>query len=542
MRIEDIYLEPGNPLLKDFFRSFEQVSDFYMYDPKDEIRGFTMRAEYLKHKKDRVPRRQLVQVLRDYHGTDLSHPAIQANLERLEQPDCLVVIGGQQAGLMSGPLYTLYKGMTLIQLAKREEERLGVPVVPVFWIAGEDHDLEEVNHILLPGEKKPIRHGINFQEERRISVGEICLSQDTLWPWVKGLEELLPDSPYKKELIMTLKELLGENLSWTRHFSRIVHHLFGRYGLIQIDSADPALRKLEVPFFQWILDQNQGLEQAVSEQADKMERKGYVPQVELQPGQAHLFIRDQGERRVLFREGDGFRTREGDRYWSKRELEAQLIRSPEDFSNNVITRPLMQEYLFPVLATVLGPGEIAYWGLLKKAFSLADMEMPPLYPRLSLTIVERSVQKQMRRFGLSVYDVFYHLDEIKSTWLQKNLPLDLKSIIRDMKKEIHEIYAPAVQKMGLLRDDLKQIGTRNQEKVLREVEDLEKRAQKVMEDMMEVDLRRFAEMEKMLYPQGELQERLYNILPYWNRYGEEWLHRLIQTSLLSSENHRVVYL
>lgn len=148
MNIDHLRLPWKNQLLEDYYdRSHSSsISSFFSYNPWKDIH-FQQRYQYLQNQKDLVSRKQLVSALRSYYGNHTLHPKVEANLDRLLDPRSCVVIGGHQACLMTGPLYTLYKAVTVIQLAKREEERLGVPVIPVFWIAGEDHDYEEVNHI-----------------------------------------------------------------------------------------------------------------------------------------------------------------------------------------------------------------------------------------------------------------------------------------------------------------------------------------------------------------------------------------------------------
>ncbi|MFC4076543.1 bacillithiol biosynthesis cysteine-adding enzyme BshC [Salinithrix halophila] len=541
MRIEDIYLEPSNPLVRDYLQFFHKTSKYYSYDPGDEA-SFSLRAARLKKKDPMVPKERLAEVIRRFHGEELRSPEAEENLRRLERADSLVVIGGQQAGLFTGPLYTLYKAITLIQLANREEKRLQRPVIPVFWIAGEDHDLEEVNHIHLPRKTKSVKLSLSLDLKKRVAAGEVAPGSDKLERWLDRLASMLPDTSRKRDLVEEMRALSQEPGSLSRHFARLMHRLFGCYGLLMIDASYSPLRHLEIPFFEWLIREARTINEQVWAAARRMEEEGYVPQVDMEETKAHFFLREDGERTALYTEGEGFRDREGNRRWSKEELLKRLRSCPADFSNNVITRPLMQEFLFPTLATVLGHGEIAYWGLLKEAFEYAGMEMPPLFPRTGVTLIGQREEKLLRRYRLTLDDVLHRLEAKKNAWLACQYQVNAGELFGQVRRRLEEIYRPLLGEIGGLRPDLTRLGEANWDKVLQEIGWLEKETVKAMEEREEADLRRFAELAAALFPGGSLQERIYNVLPYWNAYGEEWIQRLTETPLLSKETHRVVYL
>ncbi|PTX51249.1 bacillithiol biosynthesis cysteine-adding enzyme BshC [Melghirimyces profundicolus] len=542
MRVEDTYMEPPQPLFRDYLHFFHKVKPYYTYDPGDDS-GFRRRAKVLERREDPVSRERLADVLSEYHGRELQHPAIQANLDRLRRPDSLVVVGGQQAGVLTGPLYTVYKAITLIQLAEREEQRLNRPVIPLFWIAGEDHDLEEVNHLHLVSGTEVEKVTLPLEITGNPSVSEVVPGPNVWLSWIDGLGRKLPDTPHKKGLLETLRNLSRDPISLSRHFARLLHRLFGHHGLLMIDSAYPPLRRLEVPFFEWLIEHNEAFAEAVMTQAEQLERDGYPVEVDVKPDKAHLFLISNGERRALHRRNDGtFFSREGMDGFSRESLLAYLRRHPAAFSNNVLTRPLMQEYLFPTLATVLGPGEIAYWALLKPAFHLAGMEMPLLVPRSGFTLVGRKSQKELSRYGLTVDDVIHRLERKKRSWLERRYQLDVDAAFGRLRTRLEEAYRPLIGEISGIRPDLNELGQTNLGEVFKQVDYLEKETRKAMEKRRETDLRRFAGLEAELNPGGQLQERVHNLVPWWNRYGENWLEELIRTPLLSKNLHRVVHL
>lgn len=539
MRIEDSYLEPTDKLNWRYRYSFKQVSRYYPYNPGEDTH-FQRRADRLSFH-ERASRQQVAEVLRRYHGKDLIHPEVEANLKRLSRDDSLVVVGGQQAGWLTGPLYTLYKAMTVIQLAKREEERLGRPVIPVFWIAGEDHDWEEVNHVHLPTSTGLQQILFPLAVAGKRPVGTIHPGAERLALGVETVVQRLPDSEYKPELFNALLESTQGVDSFTRHFARLLHRWFAPYGLLLVDSSDPLLRSLEAPFFRWLLENGDRVGEVVGDTARMLEREGMAPEVDLHPEKAHLFLEVNGERHALYRNRDGFYTREGGR-WSTAELFHLLEERPQAFSNNVITRPLMQEWLFPTLATVAGPGEVGYWGLLREAFAIAGMEMPILYPRIQATLIDRREEKWLARYRLTFDDIQHRWEETQKRRLAQRNGWDADDSIDRLRRRLEDAYRPMIGELAALRQDLAMLAESNQRRVLANVDDLSKLLRQALREQEQRELNQLQTLREALLPQGKLQERVLSPLVYWNAHGEGWIHFLINTPLLSVRTHRMVYL
>jgi bacillithiol biosynthesis cysteine-adding enzyme BshC len=542
MRIERIRLDSSGELSDEYLFSFSKVQHLYGLDPgKGE--SFRKRYDELSRKETSFSRSRLVEVLRQFHSGELHHPAVEQNIRRLEKPGSVVVIGGQQAGLLAGPLYTLYKAISVIQLARREEERLGVPVIPVFWIAGEDHDLDEVNHIYVPGpDGRLIKHRLPLSEGgKRISAGHVLLDPQSLGEWLRELGRMLPDTEFKEGMLKELAQWAEEPVSLTRYFARLLHRLFGRFGLVQIDSSFPPLRRIEGAFFERLIADNAALDEAVGDQIKQVEKMGYSSPLVLHPDCAHLFIYVDGERQLLLRDGDGFITRDGRRRWSGRELLRVAREEPERFSNNVVTRPLMQEFLFPTLSAVVGPGEIAYWGCLRKAFSEMGMTMPVLMPRIGVTLIDRATERYMGLLDLSVEEIFSGLDRRKRQWLKEHAPLDVQELFADAAKQVEGLYDTLVQQLSPLGPEMRRIGEKNRLRVMEQLDYLKNQAERMIRLRHETALRRFDHISLRCRPGGKLQERVHNITPYWNEYGTEWIERLAEAPLTFFE-HQVVFL
>ncbi|MBH8598050.1 bacillithiol biosynthesis cysteine-adding enzyme BshC [Thermoactinomyces sp. CICC 10523] len=535
MKLETINVQEGTGLFHSYLENEAFVRSFYAYTPWEK-ESISKRVSYLDQMRPGLaaPRLRLVEALQSYLEPELSHPAVIRNLERLKNPDSLVVIGGQQAGLLSGPLYTIHKAITVIQWARRAEEMLNRPVIPVFWIAGEDHDFEEVNHIWIDHpENKSRKVKLEVKGKPKQPVSAYVLTPEETHSWLESLARLLPDHEHKKEWLDRMKQLIGEPLSWTRFFARVMHDFFGKWGLVLIDSADPGLRKLESPFFRELIMKSPRLLQHVAEKTIMLEQWGFPAPVELKDNQANLFILIDGERYPLYREGEVWQAGETGHRFTEAELLHLAETAPERFSNNVITRPLMQEYLFPVLFFVGGPGEIAYWGILREAFREMRLEMPIVLPREQLTLIDRLAEKRINDFSLSWMDVFSRLEEKRAQWLEERKPPELESRFLHAKESIQALHRRLTDELaGEIGMNMREMGRKNEEKVLAQIDYFYRFAKKAIETKHGAGLRQWDELIASVRPDRKPQERVYNVIQYWNLYGINWIDELVETSFV----------
>ncbi|SET64102.1 bacillithiol biosynthesis cysteine-adding enzyme BshC [Paenibacillus sp. NFR01] len=533
----------GSALARDYIEHFEKVAHLYGGDfrlPESRVR----RAAWLDdNETKRAARAGVVSVLRAYNLQHNPHPKVMEMLERLEQPGTLAVTGGQQSGLFTGPLFVIYKAITVIQAARTASEQLGRPVVPVFWIAGEDHDWDEVNHTFVLGRSGEIaRIKLDKPEGPRNSVSGIGLALES-WETAFGqVDSLLQDSEFKPQIMELLRESAQEGGSLTDAFAKLMGHLFGQYGLILLDSADPQLRKLEAPFFARLIQENDELEAAYLASAEEIKAGGYELQAEVTKDAANLFYIHEGMRLLLHKEAGRFTDRKGNISFSREELLGQLEAHPERFSNNVLTRPLMQDYVLPVLATVLGQGEIAYWAIPNRAFAAAGGQMPLLLPRMSFTVIEGTTQKHMEKYMLTFQDVVKGLEGKRKEWLAAQDALGLESRFAEIKQAFTAMYEPLIEQLGNIQAGLLKLGGSNKEKILDQIAFLQGKAEDALAKQNEAGLRQWERIEQSIMPHGRLQERHYNVMNYLNRYGLGWIDECMALEPNFSGQHRLLYM
>lgn len=487
----------------------------------------------------------LAETLRAYNARFGASQETQASMGAIAE-GAPVIVGGQQAGLWSGPIMVVHKAVSIIGAAKWASEALGRTVVPVFWIAGEDHDWDEVNHTYVMTAEQELRKlGVQRPEGARTSVSRTAIGGETWNELLAELEQSLPHSEFKPQLLEQLTAAAKHATSLPDLFAGILTVLFGKEGLVLLDADDPAVRKLESPMFRRLIENNDELEQAYLSAAEKVKSHGYKLQADVAPASANLFVFQaaKGNERTLLHKLEGkFQDRKATAVWTKEELLKLADQEPWQLSNNVLTRPLMQDYLLPVLGTVLGPGEIAYWALTGDAFRRLDMEMPIIIPRMSFTLVEGTIAKNMAKYELTFEDVITRFEERKQHWLTEQDKLSIDERFAAVKQSFNDMYGPLLELASSVQPGLAKLGETNRQKIVEQIEYLEAKTKDAHNKQYEASIRQLDRIAMSLWPAGKPQERVVNMSAYWNRYGLTWLEKLLEAPYDRTGGHRIVYL
>ncbi|BBH21236.1 putative cysteine ligase BshC [Paenibacillus baekrokdamisoli] len=549
MEIESVQLPFGQPITEAYVRRTRpEVESLFGSHPAEDT-DWKRRAQWLKDQSaNRVSAEQLATTLTRYNQRFNDSDEVKLAIEAIGN-GAPVVVGGQQAGLWTGPLLVIHKAISVIAAARHAAELTGQIVIPLFWIAGEDHDWDEANHTLIVNqENQLVKIAIERPKGNRTSVSRTKLQQEAMLEAVKKLGETLPDSEYKRDLIASLTSFakLSDNLSeW---FAYTMGWLFGKQGLVLMDSDDPALRKLEGPLFKRMIERNDELEEAYQCGADHIRELGFVPQADVVTGSANVFLfqDDQGsavgERTLLYKRDGRFENRKGTVAWEKEELLRIANESPERLSNNVLTRPLMQDYVLPVLAAVLGPGEIAYWALTGAAFRSFDMQMPIIVPRMSFTLVEAAVTKHMMKYELTFENVVNRFAEYKEAWLNGQDRYNIEARFDEVKQQFAELYQPIMDLVATVEGGLSALSETNKQKIMDQIAFLQTRTKEAHARQFDASLRQLDRIAVSIWPDGKPQERVVNVTVFWNRFGRSWLDRLLEVPFDCLGSHRIIYL
>jgi bacillithiol biosynthesis cysteine-adding enzyme BshC len=441
-----------------------------------------------------------------------------------------------------GPLYTVHKALTVIKLAACLREQ-GVEAVPVFWIASEDHDYDEVDHCRVvdrDGKLKTVRYQ-PCAREADSPVGHVQLC-DSIGDTVSEFVAELPPSEFMPELERDLRESYAHGAGFAEAFARLMARLFRDYGVVLLDPLDEQLKQVAAPLYSEALGKSGEIARALVERSRELERAGYHAQVHVSEDMVPLFIMEDG-RRVAMTEQDGrYFVKGSGRSFGKQELVELARRCPTCFSPNVTLRPVVQDYLLPTAAYVGGPAEIAYFAQLRAVYETLGRQEPCVLPRASLTIVEGRHQKTMKKFKLELRDFFDGLHPAITKVVEQSLDRETSNAFA----ETEQLLAEQLDKLerSLTRADatLSSSIKRARAKVLYQIEHLRTRFIHASARREETTFRQIERAYTTLQPDKNLQERELNVYYFLSRYGPSLMEELYAAADIGFSNHKLVYI
>jgi len=542
MQISKVHLAGQNKLLNDFLNGKESISSFFGANPlKKEEMEFR-----IKNVMNRSYNRQgLVDALELFHQKHHASIESQENMKKLRNEDTFVVIGGQQAGLLTGPLYTIHKIISIIQLAKKYEDELNISVVPVFWIAGEDHDIDEINHIHTIDDHEVKKQTYYSKDTHSFSATKTELDQKEMKNWILKIVKTFEETNYTNDLLQELNKTLEESVTFVDFFAKLLFRLFAKEGLVLIDADDPNIRALEGLMFEEMVSKQDIVRSVLKDTKSKLIKSGYQETLQISEQSIHLFYHSKEGRQLLeVGESEGvIQTKNKSYQFTKDELIRLAIEQPTLLSNNVVTRPIMQEYLFPTLAFVGGPGEIAYWAELKDIFEVFNLEMPPVFLRHMFTIFERNIVSAMEDFSLGIDESLQiSLEEKKNSWVKAQISVDYKDVFDQSRKALLQLHEPLQEVTKEVAPNLNDFSKKNYSKIEEQILLLERKIEESILKRHEEQIAKWNRIIHSISPNGRPQERVLNIYYYINKYGPDFVHQLCELTLSWDYAHQVVEL
>jgi bacillithiol synthase len=478
-------------------------------------------------------------VLREQNERFGAGPRARERIDRLADPSSLVVIGGQQAGLFGGPLYTIHKALTILSLARRYEEQLGCPVIPVFWIASEDSDLAEIDHAYILDKEGLLRElRMPGLPQAKIPVSRVRLG-DGLSPLFEELAAHLPDGGYREQTISDLRMAYTPGRTYPQAFGAWMAHLFQDQGLVIVDPSDDRLKRLALPLFKREIEEKSPVTEAVLEQTDRLVHAGYHPQIELRRGFLTLFHQDPTRDAIIVSER-GFELKSSGRRFAAQELASLIAESPGSFTPNATLRPLFQDTIFPTLAVVLGPAELAYFSQLTLAYQRMGIIMPLMFPRASLTLVDAKIDALRARLDVRLEEVMERGEHIIDDVLKRQVPASLDKRIGDGRVAVADTWRGIVSEIDALDPTLHRTAVLGSARALRQFDFIEKKiaqAARRKNTLLRAQVQRLA---SALAPKGKLQERVLCALPFLSRYGTRIIATAAEAVDPFAPEHRAV--
>ncbi len=527
-------------LFHDFLYNFSRVERFYQSEGQ-EIDSLVARTGIVSAQA--FARDAVADVLVDQNRKAGASEIAIANIERLRQKDSVVVITGQQAGFFTGPLYTIYKALTAIKLTAELRER-GVNAVPMFWVASEDHDFEEVNHTRLvnrEGQLITITYSACSPKEGK-PVGQVTLCDE-----VDGnIEELiaaLPASEFMPRLIDDLRASYQAGAGFADAFGRLMLKMMGHFGIVLIDPLDDRLKQVAGEIYTRAISRIPEFATHLVRESAALEAAGYHAQVYTAPEAVPLFMLDDGRRKAIVRRDDGrFYLKGSEKSFNADELRDTVQRCPSCFSPNVTLRPIVQDFLLPTIAYIGGPAEIAYFAQLRPNYRLLERVEPVVLPRASFTLIEKRHAKTLSKYGIEFADLFSGQEDVMKKVVEGSMDQNTAMIFDESEKVFNEQLEKLRESLTAVDPTLADSLKGGREKIVYQLHNLRTRfihnRSKRDETMQQQVERLFA----VLYPNKNLQEREINASYFLARYGYELIDRLYQEVEIGFRDHKLIYL
>lgn len=490
-----------SPLFLDYIRQKPQIAPFYnQYPNLDNFKNLLQGKSF-----DDEKRVVLVTELQEqYKGIEISE-ATKAQISSLSASNTFTVTTGHQLNLFTGPLYFVYKIVSTINLADRLNKTYpDHHFVPVYWMATEDHDFEEINYFKLNGKK------YQWQSNQKGAVGDFVLDQ-SFREFFKEVSSFVPQ--IFKEAYLSSKTL-------SEAVRKYVHSLFGDKGLLVLDGNSADLKKIFAPVVREDLMQHSP-NQLAEQQTQKLEDLGYKSQIF--PREVNFFYMLSGIRERIEKSNQLYKVLNTDISFTESEILEEIEMHPERFSPNVVLRPLYQEMILPNLAYLGGPAEVAYWFQLKTVFDHFGIQFPAVMPRNFALILDKLAMRKMAQLDLDDAALFQSVLDWKRGLVDNHASMDVS--LEKQKEALSEIFEKTGEQATILENSLGNAFEAAKVRSLKILDQLSKKIRKAEEKRLDVQIKRREDLQKYILPGGSPQERVENFMRFYLENGE-FIHEL----------------
>jgi bacillithiol biosynthesis cysteine-adding enzyme BshC len=510
-------------LFDDYLHHFDKVKRFYARPPlgrdwwQDEIRKIQYPAER---------RAQVAAMLERQNREFGAGEKTLANIERLRQ-GAPAMVTGQQVGLFGGPLFCILKAITAVKLA----EEAGA--VPVFWLAAEDHDYEEISSVNFSAGDHLQKFTVNVPHAEGVPVGTIAFT-DEITAAVAQVEALFGQSEISEMLAAGYRK--GETFSTA--FAMFYARVLAELGIIFLNPLDPELHRIAQPIFRAALERSDEINQALLHRNEELEAAGYHAQVKVTPSHTLCFYFADGVRTPVRRQDDEFFI--GERKLAAAEIMAETERCPERFSANVLLRPVVQDYLLPTLSYIGGPSEIAYFAQIEVVYRKLAGRLTPILPRIFATLIEPRQAKLLDRYQIELPDLFAGPEKFRELVASRALPESILKSFDSAAEHLEQALAQIQQPLEKLDKTLVDAAENAGSKMRYQLQGLRDKAARAEARKNTEVLRHADELITVLYPNKELQEREVGAAYFLLKYGTDVLQQIKAQAQSGCGEHQVI--
>ena len=533
-------------LAADYAYDYPRLAEFFAGNPADAGAWAQAIARTQRYERAREAVADVVQAQQRRRGAP---PEALSAAAQLRQPDTVAIVTGQQAGLFGGPLFTLLKAVTAIQLARRVRTEHRVPAVAVFWIDSEDHDWDEVKTVGVFDTNLTPEH-ISLGDPPGAYEGPVArvTLDESVTAALAALDAALPHTEFTPALLDTLRTIYRPGAGMAEAFGQWLETVLGPQGLIVYDAADPAAKPLVTDVFTHEVEHAGETSRLAADAGNALQERGYHAQVTPHEGGVALFHLDGGRepiRRLAPSEhqrveGQDDRFQWGEERATRAELLARVKQAPHEFSPNVLLRPLMQDTLFPTVCYVAGPNELAYLGQLGGVYEAFGVPRPLTYQRGSATLLDSNAMRFLVKHDLPLESLRAQDEAALNQLLEAQLPPTVERSFEDASRAVEErmealtaavsqidttLEGAARSTLGRMQDDLKRLHTKIIQASKRKDETLR---------------RQFMHARAQAFPGGQPQEREIGFVYFLNKYGPGLVDRLSDEMSFEMGAHWVI--
>jgi bacillithiol biosynthesis cysteine-adding enzyme BshC len=526
-----------SPIVLDYIEGKESLSSFYQYPVN--MQGFEAAIAARKvladqsvlldgaalengsvpkaHATPPADRSVLVDVLHKQYSSLETSALVSANIDLLADDKTFTITTGHQLNLFTGPLYFIYKIVTTINLTKELKEKFpDYNFVPVYWMATEDHDFEEINHIKLEDKK------LAWDTNAAGPTGKI--STKDLADVISVYQGYLGIGENGHKLASIVEAAYEGNANLADAMRALVNALFSHTGLVCIDADDRSLKQqFAAIILQDILEQNSF--KNIQDSNDALEAIGYKPQVN--PREINFFYMKEGFRERIVEEHGVFSVLNSDISFSADALRDEINAFPERFSPNVVMRPMYQEIILPNLAYIGGGAEVTYWLQLKANFDFYGVPFPVLLLRNSALIIDKRSERKMQILGISHKSLFKDNEQLKSEWVKSHVTTYIS--LDDEERSIRAVFDHIKLNAYKIDKTLSQSAEAAKIRALKLIAALDKKMVRAEKRKHQTSLSQIDGLKNKLFPSGVLQERVLNIAPLYVLYGDSFIDALLES-------------
>ncbi len=530
---------PGqSKLFLDYLYDFNKVKSFY-------IKDFRKTYNYIKHFEEitsfnRSFSKELSEIIySQYDGLSLSKSTLN-NINLLNSPNTIAIVTGQQLGLFGGPLYTFYKIISAIKLATELKSKFyEYNFVPIFWLEGDDHDFEEVNNLNIIDKENNIinlTYNDNFTGSFRSNVGNHVFKAE-FNETLKQIEENLRKTDFTPQVFDNIISFYKVGKTFKVAFKELLFNLFDEYGLVLFDPQDVKVKNLLKPIFlKELEDYREHLLTAIDTSA-KLE-ENYHAQVKIKP--INLFLSENDGRFLLEPDDDNFKLKNKRKKYPKTELFDLLNKHPENFSPNVLLRPICQDFLLPTGFYIAGPGEISYFAQVLPFYKIFNIPQPIIYPRASVTLLEKAAKDVIDKYHLSFEDVFIEDLKLIKKVLSNYSDANYENIFSKLENVVNSEFTLIKQELIKIDKTLEDPINKTSGKIIQTIQTLKSRTEKSLQSKNDVTIRQLNKLKTLIFPNNNLQEREINFIYFANKYGVSLLKHLINEISVIKFEHQII--